>query len=316
MTDQNADPTPGPERSASARGSSSTWNSADEPGSTSIYPDLGTAEADVSDDALVLDDTNPVPATSGQVDPDIALTSDRDDLGDESAYPGAVAPAAPSRSAGAASAVGQAADAARDVAGRAAEQAGEVKDVAVERGADVAAVAKDELAQLTGEARDHVQRLWSQASEQVRQQADTGRQQLADLLHSIAGELGEMASKSTQDGPVTALAKQAAARCGELSHRLANSEPADLVSELRRFARRRPFAFLGGAALAGIVVGRLSRSLMDSSGDVGTGAQTTGHRYTSAGTRASVPTGAGVTTAPSASLGDAPVYGSPTGDLR
>ncbi len=107
-----------------------------------------------------------------------------------------------------------------------------------------------------------MQSLWSNASEQLRGQAATGQQQLSELLHSLAGELGEMASKSDNTGPLTALAKQAAAKGGEWSHWLANSEPADVLTEVRRFARRRPFVFLASAALAGGRGGRLGRGLM------------------------------------------------------
>ena len=104
-------------------------------------------------------------------------------------------------------------------AGSAAEAAGELKDVALQRGGDVAAVAKDELAWLAQEARSEVQSLWSNASwVPPCQQVATGQQQLSELLHSLAGELGEMASTSENNGPLTALAKQAAAKGGEWSH--------------------------------------------------------------------------------------------------
>ncbi len=165
---------------------------------------------------------------------------------------------------------GQAAEHAADVKDTAVAKAGEVKDVALERGGDVATVAKDELAKLTEEARGHAVDLWSQASSQLRGQLDTGRHQLADLLQSLTDELSELVSNTTQSGPVTSLAKQAAHRGGELSHWLANTEPADLLSEVRRIARRRPVAFLGGAALAGVLVGRLSRGLMAAAQDSNT----------------------------------------------
>ncbi|HEY3340287.1 MAG TPA: hypothetical protein VGK18_17440 [Propionicimonas sp.] len=171
----------------------------------------------------------------------------------------------PDAGAGAKEAAGHAVEKAADVAGSAAEKAGELKDVALERGGDVAAVAKDELARLAHEARSEVQSLWSNASEQLRGQAATGQQQLSGLLHSLAGELGEMASRSENAGPLTALARQAAAKGGEWSHWLANSEPADVLAEVRRFARRRPFVFLASAAVAGVVVGRLGRGLMAAS---------------------------------------------------
>ncbi len=145
--------------------------------------------------------------------------------------------------------------------------ASEVKDVVVERGGEVAAVAKDELGRLAGDARDQLQDLWSQTRDQLWEQASAGQQHLADLLHTMAAELGEMASKSESGGPLTSLAKQGAERGGALSHWLSESEPSDVFAELRRFARRRPFAFLAGSVLAGVVVGRLSRSLAASASE-------------------------------------------------
>ena len=201
---------------------------------TAQYPAMGEGQRG-------LDDSQPTPLTSDQT-PEAASGTG---LGS-----------------GAKEAAGHAVEKAGDVAGSAAEKAGELKDVALERGADVAAVAKDELTRLAHEARSEVQSLWSNASEQLRGQAATGQHQLSELLHSLSGELGEMASKSDNTGPLTALAKQAAAKGGEWSHWLSNSEPTDVLTELRRFARRRPFMFLASAALAGVVVGRLGRGLM------------------------------------------------------
>lgn len=250
---------------------------ADRPGSTSINPDLGTAENDTSDtdtsdndtsDAAVsLDDTDP----SGQAEEDVTFSGNSAVTYGTSTYgtdePGTVDKAK--------DVAGQAAERAADVKDSAVVKAGEVKDLALERGGDVAAVAKDELAKLTQEARGHAQDLWSQASSQLRDQVDTGRHQLAELLQSLTDELGELVSNTTQSGPITSLAKQAHHRGGELSHWLANTEPADLLTEIRRFARRRPAAFLGGAALAGVLVGRLSRGLMAAAQDSDTTSSST-----------------------------------------
>lgn len=197
-----------------------------------------------------------------------------------------------------------AAEKAGAVAESAVAKAADVKDVALERGGDVAAVAKDELARLAHDARSQVQSLWSDASEQLRGQAASGQQQAADLLQSLAGELGEMASKSENGGPLTALAKQAAAKGGELSHWLANSEPSDVLTELRRFARRRPFVFLAGAALAGVVVGRLGRGLMAANESDNTGPARLAD--TSVG---SVPATAGVMTPPPVTSEEVPSFG-------
>lgn len=163
-----------------------------------------------------------------------------------------------------------AASGATDVKDAAVAGATELKDAALERGGDVAAVAKDELGKVADEARTQLRSLWGQTSEQLKTQAGAGKQQLADLLHTLAGELGEMASKSEQSGPLTALARQGAIRGGELSHWLNTAEPTDVMVEIRRFARRRPVLFLAGALAAGVVVGRLSRGLMAAESETST----------------------------------------------
>lgn len=143
-----------------------------------------------------------------------------------------------------------------------AEQAGRVGDVAVQRAGDVAGVARDEIARLAGDTRGELQSLWDQAATRLREQAGAGQRQLAEMVHALAGELGELASKAESDGPVTALIRQAAYRGGQFSHWLSEAETGDVLTEVRRFARRRPVVFLAGATLAGIVVGRLGRGLM------------------------------------------------------
>lgn len=187
--------------------------------------------------------------------------------------PGSVPTSAPRHAAEQTKAVaGQSAAAAHDVADTAMAKATESKDVLLQRGGDVAAVAKDEAAELAREARDHVRSLWTQASGQINQQVANAQKQFAEVLHAWAGELGEMASKSEQHGPITSLAKQAASRGGSLSHWLSNAETGDMLVEVRRLARRRPLAFLAGAAAAGILVGRLGRGLMAGDDSAPTGA--------------------------------------------
>jgi len=58
---------------------------------------------------------------------------------------------------------------------------------------------------------------------------------------------------------MTDLAQEAARRGGEISHWLDTHEPADVLQEVKRFARRRPVAFLALAAAAGVVAGRVTR---------------------------------------------------------
>ena len=68
-----------------------------------------------------------------------------------------------------------------------------------------------------------------------------------------------MASKADESGQMSDLAHEASRRVGEISHWLDNHEPADLLNEVKRFARRRPVAFLAIAATAGVLAGRVTR---------------------------------------------------------
>lgn len=134
-----------------------------------------------------------------------------------------------------------AADAGRQVAGTAAEQAGNVAQ-------EVRAQARD----LVGEARG-----------QVQDQARTGQQKAAEGVRALSRELREM-TDGAQSGPVAEIARQAADRAEDLAGWLGEHEPADLLEEVRSFARRRPGVFLVGMALAGVAVGRLTRGAVDS----------------------------------------------------
>jgi hypothetical protein len=145
------------------------------------------------------------------------------------------------------------------VAGVAKEQAGAVKDTALEQGQHVAEVAKEQVSQVAAEASTHVKDLLSEGLTEVRSQAASQQKRLATGIHSLADELGTMASKSDKSGPLTDYAKDLSRRGGEAAHWLENAEPAEVLESLRSFARRRPAVFLGAAALAGVVAGRLTR---------------------------------------------------------
>lgn len=165
-------------------------------------------------------------------------------------------------------------DKGQQVAGVAKEQAAAVKDTAVDKGQQVAGVAKEQAAAVTAEAATQVKDLLSQGRTELSSQVGTQQQRLSTLVHSFAEELGSMGSSAEKPGPLSDLAQQGSRTVGELAHRLENSEPADLLEDLRNFARRRPVVFLTGAALAGIVVGRLTRSLASEAHDQKVAAET------------------------------------------
>ena len=158
------------------------------------------------------------------------------------------------------------ADTAKEQAGQvkdtAVEQAGQVKDTALEQGQQVASVAKDQVGQVAQQAAGSIKDIVSEGRTQLTNQVGTSQNRIAEYVHTLADELGTMASGGGDGtGPLADLAHRGARTGGELSKWLSDHEPSDLLAEVTRFARRRPWAFLGASLLTGVVVGRVTRSL-------------------------------------------------------
>jgi hypothetical protein len=138
-------------------------------------------------------------------------------------------------------------------------EATNVKDTAADAASGVKDVAKGEVSNVAIEAKYQARNLVDQTRSEFRGQVDSQQSQLASKVQGWASELGSMASKSDESGPMTDLAQEASRRGGEIAHWLDTHEPADVLEEVKRFARRRPVAFLALAAAAGVVAGRLTR---------------------------------------------------------
>lgn len=162
----------------------------------------------------------------------------------------------------AAAVTGTAKEEAAAVTGTAKEEATAVKDTAVGAGQQVASVATDEAKNVAAETATQVKDVAKLAAGEATSQLNQGKAQVATLVHSYAKQLGSMASATDESGPLTDLAKRASATVGDVGHWLEDREPRELVSDLSDFARRRPAVFLVGAALAGVVAGRLTRGLI------------------------------------------------------
>lgn len=138
-------------------------------------------------------------------------------------------------------------------------EAANVKDTAADAALGVKDVAKSEASNVAQEAKYQARNLMDQTRSELRGQANSQQSALAGKLNGWASELGSMASKSDESGMMTDLAHEASRRVGEISHWLDNHEPGDVLDEVKRFARRRPVAFLAIAAAAGVVAGRVTR---------------------------------------------------------
>jgi hypothetical protein len=117
--------------------------------------------------------------------------------------------------------------------------------------------ARDVAQETTKQARDLV----GEARQQLRQQAGSQHRSLVANLRSLGDELGGMSQHSEQSGVATELVSQARDRVHGVADWLEEREPSDVVDELRSLARRRPGTFLLGAALSGVVAGRLTRGV-------------------------------------------------------
>ncbi len=139
------------------------------------------------------------------------------------------------------------------------EQAAGVGQKATERGGQVAGVAADQAKQVAAEARRQAGELMDQGLGEVRQQARAGQAKAVEQLHVIADHLQAMADKTDEPGVAPDVVHEVAQRTKKVASWLENREPGDVVGEVRAFARKRPGAFLLGAAAAGLLVGRLTR---------------------------------------------------------
>ncbi|QDY89479.1 hypothetical protein E7Y32_04090 [Arthrobacter sp. UKPF54-2] len=141
------------------------------------------------------------------------------------------------------------------------DEAAEVTRQAADAAQNVTETAKAEAAHVAGEVKSNAKDLLTQARTDLTAQAGAQQQKAAQGLRSISSELHTMAAASGQPGVATDLVRQAAERSSSVAAWLDNRDPGSLLNEVKSFARQRPGTFLLAAAGAGILAGRLSRSL-------------------------------------------------------
>ncbi|TDC39441.1 hypothetical protein [Micromonospora sp. KC213] len=145
-------------------------------------------------------------------------------------------------------------------------QARQVGGEAANAGGNVVQTARDQGQEVVGEAKRQARDLYGEARQQLTTQAGDQQRRAAGGLRSLAEEMRAMAQNSSQAGPVTELAHQAAERVHGVAGWLEAREPGDLLHEVKSYARRNPGTFLVGAALLGVVAGRLAKGLTAESG--------------------------------------------------
>ncbi|MBU1376431.1 MAG: hypothetical protein KKE02_14205 [Alphaproteobacteria bacterium] len=122
--------------------------------------------------------------------------------------------------------------------------------------------AKEIVGQAGHALKAEAQSFASAAQDRVRAEAQKGAQVGARTLGDFANAVrraGDELSQSDQS-PASHLVRQAADGLESLSRNLADKEPGDLLNSVRDFGRRNPAAFIGGAVLVGLALGRFARA--------------------------------------------------------
>ncbi|MBA2554822.1 MAG: hypothetical protein H0V10_14265 [Geodermatophilaceae bacterium] len=141
------------------------------------------------------------------------------------------------------------------------QQVSSVTQSAGDAAGQVAGTAQEQAREVVSEAKAQVSDLGRQFKSQVDEQANTQRDRLVGTLRSLSDELETMADNGDRSGLATDAARQLADRGRRAAGFLEDKQPGDLVQQVTDFARRRPGAFLLGAAAAGLLAGRLTRGV-------------------------------------------------------
>jgi len=150
------------------------------------------------------------------------------------------------------------------------EEASNVASTAKQGGQQVAGTAVEQGRRVADEAAAQARTVLEDARQQVSEQAGSQQQKAASTLRTLGEDLSSMADNS-ESGMGSQLVRQASDQVQQVAGWLENREPADVIDEVRSFARRRPGAFLMVAAAAGLVAGRLTRGAVDDRRDSSSG---------------------------------------------
>ncbi len=194
----------------------------------------------------------------------------------------------------------------------AAESAKNVGSTAADSAKDVASTAKDEAGRVASTAKRQAKDLVHETRSQLSEQAGAQQQKVASGLHALSDELRGMADSSSEPGVAADLVSQAASRAQGVASWLEGRDPGTLLEDVKNYARRKPGTFIAIAAVAGVVAGRLTRSLVseakDSAADEAAASAPTPTPSTST-------VGSYTASAPADTVGGAavtpPVYGAP-----
>lgn len=130
----------------------------------------------------------------------------------------------------------------------------------------VGGVAKDQASKVASEVGHQAKGLLHEVTGQLRSQAGSQQQKATSGLQTVSQQLNSMAD-NTDNGVAANVVREAASRVNDVASWLESREPAELLEDVKRFARRRPGLFIAISAGAGLLAGRLTKALVANAHD-------------------------------------------------
>ncbi|MDQ0797983.1 hypothetical protein [Streptomyces sp. B1I3] len=152
------------------------------------------------------------------------------------------------------------AERAQQVGRTAKEQASATTSQAGQAAGEVAGTAAEQAKEVAGEARRQADSAMHDLKRRLMDEGQEQTDRLADAVRQWADDLEGLAQGASGDSPARSLTVRTAGQGHRAANYLAENSLDDMLGDLRDFGRRRPGAFLGGAVLAGLVVGRLGKA--------------------------------------------------------
>jgi hypothetical protein len=140
-----------------------------------------------------------------------------------------------------------------------------VADHAKDAATDVASTAKEQTRQVAHEAKQQTKQVVEDVRQRVGREADDQARRVSQGLTKLADELSSMAEHSSGDSPAAGALRQVADTGRQAARFLDERGAGGLLETAQDFARRKPGTFLIGAAVAGLLVGRVVKSVSGSS---------------------------------------------------
>lgn len=144
-------------------------------------------------------------------------------------------------------------------------------DQARQAAGQVAGTAAEQARNVVGEARQQAGTVIEDLRGRAIDEADGQTRRAAGTLRQWANDFSNLAAHAEHDSPARGLAARAGDKGMRVADYLERQGVEGIAADLQGFARRRPGAFLGGALLAGLAVGRLAKVTQSASRADGNG---------------------------------------------